>query len=80
MSGGYFEYKQYVFEEISDRISRYLAGHPDEPEDIQQNFLDAIKVLDKAQIYAQRIDWYLSGDDGENSFRRRLAEELEGIQ
>jgi hypothetical protein len=32
-----------------------------------------------AQIYAQRIDWLISGDDGEDSFRERLKEDLEKL-
>lgn len=46
------------------------------PEDIQGEFLLAKKILRLAYIYAQRIDWLLSGDDGEDSFRKRLKEEL----
>lgn len=38
--------------------------------------LMALKV---AAIYAQRIDWLLSGDDGEESFKRRLKEELDAL-
>ena len=33
-----------------------------------------------AAIYAQRIDWLLSGDDGEESFKRRLKEELDELE
>jgi len=35
-----------------------------------------MKVLKVASVYAQRIDWLLSGDDGEESFLKRLKEEL----
>lgn len=35
-----------------------------------------LKLLRKAYIYAQRIDWLLSSDDGEESFHERLKEEL----
>ena len=38
--------------------------------------LIALKV---AAIYAHRIDWLLSGDDGEESFKRRLKEELDAL-
>lgn len=38
--------------------------------------LMALKV---AAIYTQRIDWLLSGDDGEESFKRRLKEELDAL-
>ena len=37
----------------------------------------AIKYLKIAQIYTKRIEWLLSGDDGEDSFHERLREELE---
>jgi hypothetical protein len=32
--------------------------------------------LKAGYIYAHRIDWLLSGDDGEESFNKRLTEEL----
>lgn len=31
-------------------------------------------------IYTQRIDWLLSGDDGEESFHSRLKEELDKLK
>ena len=37
----------------------------------------AIKYLRVAQIYSKRIEWLLSGDDGEESFHKRLKEELD---
>jgi len=40
-------------------------------------FKYGIKLLSKAQIYAQRIDWLISGDDSEDSFHERLKEDLE---
>lgn len=33
---------------------------------------EGIKFLKVAEIYAQRIDWLVSGDDGEESFHKRL--------
>ena len=38
-----------------------------------------LEILRKAYIYAQRIDWLLSGDDGEDSFHRRLKKELSAL-
>lgn len=49
-------------------------------DDIQQIFKDGIEILKKAEIYAQRIDWYLSGDDNENSLVSRLNEELNNLK
>ena len=48
-------------------------------EDVQQIFKDGIESLKKAEIYAQRIDWYLSGDDGEDSLVSRLKSDLDKL-
>ena len=37
-------------------------------------------MLKKAYIYAQRVDWLLSGDDGNESFIERLTEELNKLE
>jgi hypothetical protein len=42
-----------------------------------QEFKNGIEAVKKAYIYIQRIDWLLSGDDGEDSFHERLKENLE---
>lgn len=39
----------------------------------------AIKIIRTAAIYAQRIDWLVSDDDGEEDFHRRLKEELDKL-
>ena len=49
------------------------------PDDIIDEFKNAIHHLKIAQIYTQRIDWLVSGDDGEESFRKRLKEDLEKL-
>ena len=49
------------------------------PDEVIEKMKEGIEVLKRAQIYAQRIDWLLSGDDGEESFLRRLEEELNKI-
>jgi hypothetical protein len=41
---------------------------------------EAVKALKIAQVYAQRVDWLLSGDDGEESFLRRLDDELKKLE
>ena len=50
--------------------------YPTYSEETQKEFQNAIKQLRIAAIYAQRIDWFLSGDDGEENFHIRLNEEL----
>lgn len=37
---------------------------------------EAYKQIRIAEIYAMRIDWMMSGDDGEDSFRERIKEDL----
>jgi hypothetical protein len=54
-----------------------LTHHYEYPQDILDEFKKGIHLLRMAQIYAQRIDWLISGDDGEDSFRERLKEDLE---
>ncbi len=49
-------------------------------EEVAEEFKKGIKALKIAYVYAQRIDWFLSGDDGEESFLRRLKEELDKIE
>lgn len=46
------------------------------PDEVIEKMKDAVKALKIAQVYAQRVDWLLSGDDGEESFLRRLEKEL----
>lgn len=49
------------------------------PETIEK-FKEGYKKLMEAYIYAQRIDWLLSGDDGEETFHERLKEDLEELE
>jgi hypothetical protein len=38
------------------------------PEAIQARMKEAVAILRRAYVYAHRIDWYLSGDDGDETF------------
>lgn len=40
----------------------------------------AVKCLRKAAVYAQRIDWLLSGDDSEENFMARLIPDLKAVK
>ena len=81
MSGGHFNYKQYEIEAIADEIeslveSNATDSYPYSEETIFE-FRTGLHLLRMAHIYAQRIDWLVSCDDGEDSFHRRLKEELD---
>lgn len=46
------------------------------PESVLRRMEEAVYALKKAAIYAQRVDYLISGDDGEESFEERLKNEL----
>lgn len=50
------------------------------PEVVQEKMKEAVKQLKIAAVYAQRVDWLLSGDDGEESFIKRLESELNDLK
>jgi hypothetical protein len=51
-------------------------NHHKYSDEVIEKFKEAVRVLRMAQIYAHRVDWLLSDDDGEESFLRRLDEDL----
>jgi hypothetical protein len=60
-----YPYEKYYREYSADVINEFKIG---------------VEKLKEAYIYAQRIDWLLSGDDGEESFLERLKEELNKLK
>lgn len=84
MSGGYFDYHQHRITDIANDIDAIVVanveGSADDWKSFSKETIDEFKVardlLKKAAIYAQRIDYLLSGDDGEETFHKRLRQEL----
>lgn len=90
MSGGHFNYEQYKIQQIADEVEQLILtnGEPGEPDswgesytreyspEVIAEFERGLLLLRAAAIYAQRIDWLVSCDDGEESFLRRLREDL----
>ena len=88
MSGGYFDYVQNSIEVAARKIEKLIASNNDEsltqwgdpvgqfydPETIER-FKQAAEAAHKAAAMIQRVDWLLSGDDGEESFHKRWDEE-----
>lgn len=68
---------------IYDDYTYELEHHHSKPncydysEETINKFKEGLDILRRAAIYAQRIDWLLSADDGEDSFHRRLKEDLD---
>ena len=78
-------------EEIDERelqcySEEYLLKYPEDryhrtySEEVQKIFKEAIRQLKIAEIYATRIDQYLSGDDSAETMKKRLKEELEIVE
>jgi hypothetical protein len=44
-----------------------------------REFRKGIEILNRAYVYAQRIDWLVSGDDSEPYFHKRLQEDLKEL-
>ena len=92
MSGGHFDYKQWHIVNIIDEIEELISSNDDESlnewgdkrgkfysEQTIEEFENAVGFLQLAYVYAQRVDWLVSGDDGEDSFHSRLKWELEHL-
>lgn len=82
MSGGYFDYNYSHIQEVIEQLEYFLTSDETQPirEDLTEVTIDKMKegleILQKAKVYAQRIEWLLSGDDSEESFHKRLEEDL----
>lgn len=93
MSGGYFNYDQCRISSIASEVQNLIDnnketstnsyGDPigrDYSEETITRFKEAVLFLEVAAIYAQRVDWLVSGDDSEESFRKRLSADLKNYE
>jgi hypothetical protein len=49
-------------------------------DEVIEQFKISSMMIKKAQLYMHRMDWLLSGDDGAESFLRRINEELKELE
>ena len=63
----------------TDKDGNYIQYIYEEPEEVLNQFREAVKALRRAFVYAHEVDWYLSGDTGEDSFLKRVKEGLDKI-
>lgn len=75
MSGGHFDYGQWRIYSIAEEVELLIASGDYDQAEVAE-FRNGLAALKAAFIYVQRIDWFVSGDDGEESFHQRLKEEL----
>lgn len=90
MSGGYFDYKQFDIDQVADELERFIAlcerekvddgeWRPEYSPDTIAKFKECLRHLKIGGKMLHRIDWLASGDDGEEDFHKRLAEDLAGL-
>ena len=95
MSGGHFEYRQYILEDIINKIEETQADVNTKPttEDEEWSYYNFVEdnegfnlicntakfYLEMAQVLAHRLDWFLSSDDGEESFHQRTVEDVDKV-
>lgn len=92
MSGGHFDYNQsyisYIAEAVT-QIKRDIIDNVAESNslsmlDDKEKFLEVLtnaeKSLNLAYIYAQRLDYYLSGDDSEQTMYHRIEQDIESLE
>ena len=86
MSGGAFNYAQFQLMQMADDIEQHIiinnvtdewGNRPDYSEETLEQFRIAVAKLREAYVYVQRIDYLLCGDDGEDTFHKRLKKDLE---
>lgn len=73
--GETYTVSEYEEEHYYDEDGAEIFYHDFNPETLAR-FREAVGQLRRAAIFAQRIDWLLSGDDSEDSFHKRLDKEL----
>lgn len=77
MSGGAFKYIQHNWDlknsidAIDNAIKERGYSH-----EVIFHLSEAKGVIEKAMVYLERVDFLLSGDDGEESFLERLKTDL----
>ena len=93
MSGGKFNYDQYKIKQIAYDIEQVIIDNDSDernqwgdtkgrhyPPDVIEQLRRAVHILRAAAIYAHRVDWLLSGDDGEACFLKRLQSDLDQLE
>ena len=77
---GYYIQNNEIENEEKDYIIKNKHTLPNRcefSEETIEEFKKGLDIIRKAYIYAQRIDYLLSGDDDEKSFHKRLKEDFE---
>jgi len=88
MSGGYFDYNERSMLDIAEMIDYAIGRNRHLPDGHESRLSDetirifrkGAKKIRKAYVYAKRIDYLLSGDDGEEDLKPRIKEDLDALK
>jgi len=76
MSGGEYEYIQYEIDETALRIHQKAKDYEKTcDKKTIDRIIETAKILEKAAMMVQRVDWFVSCDDSEESFNKRWKED-----
>ena len=78
MSGGHFDYNQHKIFEIKENIDELIKEN-EYSEETMEVFQQTANLLSICYVLVKRIDWLVSGDDGEDTFHKRIGEEFLGM-
>ena len=86
MSDGHFKYRQYKLNDFAEEMAWLIEnndfdtiGEGYSPGTITASITaskTAVTLLAISRTLVHRVDWLVSGDDSEEKFQERLAEEL----
>jgi hypothetical protein len=76
MSGGYFDYEQCRMQNMADRLASVIETNDEFSKETLAEFGKGLATLRAAAVYLERIDFLLSSDDREETFHKRLKEDL----
>lgn len=90
MSGGYFEYNQYKLEVMAEEIESLIENNNNPhantygefseahnyDSEIIEKFKETAYNLRRTKEMVQAVDWLLSADNGEQSFKEGWAKEV----
>lgn len=73
MSGGFFNYKQYVLNDVANTIEHEVQkGEYKHSEIILKEMDDLVYDLRNISDRLHDLDWYLSGDDSQDDLKRKI--------
>lgn len=88
MSGGHFNYQQHRLEDIAQEIDHLIETNDSTeldqwgseigfqyPPEIIEKFKLTAKTLRQANAMVHRVDWLVSGDDGDGTFLKAWEEQ-----